>query len=327
VSPRRASLLLLALAACTSPPPPSACTADGYPIDDGLATDCPPGPGMIAYAFTPQATSTPALFLVKPNNTCHRRLTGDGAFYGSPSFFPGGRKLAYASTRSGLNSLYVLDLTSGMETSVPTPYDFGAGSLGLQTLAAAAPSVSPDGLTIAFEGSLPSYPGWSDVFTVPVAGGNVIRLTSSYGSTVPAWAPGGTPVYYLGYDTGAAELYATPPDGSLAAARLTSGSGLSSKFAVSGDGASLRYARFSSTAAGTKPTELVAFDLASGAIRVISSANEADPAIDATDAWVAVSRRSDSGYDLFLLDDATGAALQQLTACPGQAFGAAVARP
>ncbi len=62
-------------------------------------------------------------------------------------------------------------------------------------------------------------------------------------------------------------------------------------------------------------------------MRVISSANEADPAVDAANTSVAVSRRNAaSGYDLFLLDYASGAVKRQLTSCPGQAFGAAFAR-
>jgi Tol biopolymer transport system component len=109
-------------------------------------------------------------------------------------------------------------------------------------------------------------------------------------------------------------------------ARLTTGSALSSRFAVTGDGAALLYARHATSGAGPAPTELVALDLASGAVRVISTANEADPAVDAATRSVAVSRRSPSGYDLYLLDYASGAVTRQLTSCPGQAFGAAFAR-
>ena len=116
------------------------------------------------------------------------------------------------------------------------------------------------------------------------------------------------------------------PDGT-AESPVTSGSALSSKFNLSGDGQALVYARHAATGVGARPTELVAQDLATGAIRVISSANEADPAVDAASSSVAVSRRTAAGgYDLYLLDYGSGAVKQQLTACPGQAFGASFAR-
>ena len=93
------------------------------------------------------------------------------------------------------------------------------------------------------------------------------------------------------------------------------------------DGRSLVYARHASAGAVPQPTELAAWDLASGDVRVISSANEADPAVDAGTSSVAVSRRNaDGGYDHFQLDYASGAVKRQLTSCPGQAFAAAFAR-
>jgi Tol biopolymer transport system component len=162
---------------------------------------------------------------------------------------------------------------------------------------------------------------------VPSAGGNVVRVTHDpAAATLPRWSVDGTSLYYLSYQTGAAEIRRVLPDGT-ADGPITTGSALSSKFNLSGDGLSLVYARFASGGTGAKPTELVAFDLASGAVRVISSANEGDPAVDAANSSVAVSRRTAAGgYDLYLLDYASGAVKRQLTSCPGQAFAAAFAR-
>jgi Tol biopolymer transport system component len=322
---RLVTLLLVGVAGC-SQPPPSACTADGYPLQDGLAKDCTPGPGLIAFAFIPKGVSSPALFLTRQDGTCNRRLTGDSAFYGAPAFFPGGKKVVYASTRLGLNSLYVFDLVNRVETRLDTLWQLNPPPAATTQLAAAAPSVSPDGLTVAFEGSLAAYPGWSDVFTVPVAGGAVTRLSNDpIASTNPVWSNDGSLVYSYSYGAGG-EIVSTPPDGSQMATPVTTGSRLSSRFTVSGDGTALVYARFATPDTGTRPTELVAYDLATGAIRVVSSANETDPAVDAGDSSIAVSRRSASGYDLHLLDYTSGVSKRQLTDCPGQAFGAAIAR-
>jgi len=327
--PRRALALLLAgvIGACSDPSTQLAtnCPTDGYPASTLRATGCTPGPGWIAWAFIKTGTSNPVLFIGKPDGTCAQRITSDGAFYGGPAFFPGGQRLAYASTRGGTNQLYLLDLLTSVETPLPTTFSFASPPASPETLIAATPEVSPDGATIAFEGSLGAYPGWSDLFTVPSAGGNVVRLTTDpAAATQPRWSPDGSRIYYISYQAGQ-DLYSIQADGS-GVARVTTASAISSGFNLSGDGRALVYARFSSTGTGSVPTELVSFELASGAIRVISSANEADPAADAASTQVAVSRRSPSGYDLYLLDYATGAVKRQVTSCPGQAFAATFAR-
>jgi len=323
---RRAQIILLvsALTACRQDP--ALCPPDGYPAPTARGDGCLPGPGWLAYAFIKEGTSNPALFISKADGSCAQRVTGDGAFYGGPAFFPGGQRLAYASTRSGQNQLYLLDLMTSVETPLPTGYSFSTPPAAQEPLLAATPAVSPNGATIAFEGSLATPGGWSDLFTVPAAGGNVLLVGSDpAAATMPRWSPDGSLLFFLSYRTGREELFTMHADGS-AVAQVTTGSRLSSKFGVNGDGTALLYARFATSNDGTNPTELVAFDLASGTIRVISSANEADPAVDAASSQVAVSRRTPTGYDLYLLDYATGSVKRQLTSCPGQAFAATFAR-
>jgi Tol biopolymer transport system component len=285
-----------------------------------------PGVGWLAFAFTSQGDSIPSLYIGKSDGSCTQRLTSDAAYATGPAFFPGGTRLVYASTRSGPNQLYVRDLLTDVETSLDTSYTF-APPTGTATLTAALPSVSPDGTTIAFEGGLTAYPGWTDLFTIPAAGGAAFRVTHDpVSATNPRWSPDGSRLYFTSSQSGVAEIRAINRDGTGEAA-VTSGSGLSSRFDLSADGQSLVFARHVTTGTGPQPTELVAFDLAASTIRVISSANEADPALDGTGASLAVSRRNaGSGYDLFLLDVATGAVQRQLTSCPGQAFGTVFSR-
>jgi Tol biopolymer transport system component len=256
-----------------------------------------------------------------------QRVTADEAFYGGPSFFPGGKRLTYASTRSGANALYLLDLETGVETPLPAVYQLDAPPAPPTPLIAATPSVSPDGTTIAFEGSMSGAPSWSDLYTVPTAGGNVLRLTAAprAAATGPRWSHDGTRLYFQTYQAGPLEIFQVQSDGT-SPTRITTDSASSGRFDVTADGSALVYGRFSDTGTGSIPTELVSLELASGAIRVISVGNEADPAMDSTGASVAVSRRSGTGYDLYLLDYATGAVKTKLTNCPGQAFGAVFAR-
>jgi Tol biopolymer transport system component len=326
---RRALLLLLAagLTAChhdTTLPP--VCPADGYPAGTPRAAGCVPGPGWLAFAFIKDGTSNPALLIAKPDGSCMQRVTADEAYYGGPSYFPGGKRLAYASTRGGTNALYLLDLETGVETPLPAVYQLDAPTAPPTTIIAAAPSVSPDGTTVAFEGTIRVTGGWTDLFTIPTAGGNVLRVTTDSASTLPRWSPDGARLYYLSYQTGQ-DLWTVEANGSNPT-QVTTDSRLSSKFDVSSDGSALVYARSAITDTGvpTGSTELVSYDLAGKTTRVISSAGETDPAVDATVSSVAVSRRSGTGYDLFLLDYATGAVKTKLTSCPGQAFGAVFAR-
>jgi Tol biopolymer transport system component len=321
-----ALLLAAALLACAADTPPDACPG-GYPAGTARPAGCSdPGVDWLAFTFAGRGASIPAVFIGKPDGSCIQRLTSDAAYSGDPAFFPGGKRLVYASTRSGLNQLYVRDLVTGSETRLDTSYTF-APPTGTATLSAASPSVSPDGTTVAFEGGLVAYPGWTDLFTVPAAGGTVVRVTHDpAAATNPRWSLDGARLYFISYQSGPAEIRSISLDGSAEAA-VTTGSSLASRFDLSGDGRSLAYARHSTTGTGSQPTELVAFDLATSSVRVISSTNEADPAVDASSTSVAISRRNAaSGYDLFLLDYATGDVKRQLTSCPGQAFAAAFAR-
>jgi Tol biopolymer transport system component len=328
--PRRALLLLIAagLTAChhdTTLPP--VCPVDGYPAGTARAAGCVPGPGWLAFAFIREGTANPALFISKPDGGCMQRVTADEAYYGGPSYFPGGKRLAYASTRSGTNALYLLDLETGVETPLPAVYQLDAPPAPPTPLIAATPSVSPDGTSIAFEGTISVIGGWTDLFTIPTAGGNALRVTSDpAAATLPRWSPDGARLFYLSYQTGQ-DLWTVEANGSNPT-QVTTRSRLSSKFDVTADGSALVYARSAITDAGipTGSTELVSYDLGGKTTRIVSSAGEADPAVDPTVTSVAVSRRSGTGYDLYLLDYATGAVKTKLTSCPGQAFGAVFAR-
>jgi Tol biopolymer transport system component len=281
----------------------------------------------LAYAFIKTGTTAPVLIASKSDGTCAKRLTAPSVYSAGPSFFPGGRSIAFSSTSAGQYSLFVLDLETLTLSRVEATYAGSGVAPPNPPLITSSPAVAPDGQSVTFSGGLAAYPGWSDIFVVPKAGGGAIELGGdNFGANYPTWSPDGSTIYFTSRRVNAGEIYSVPAAGGVAATRVTTDSRISSAFTISGDGRELVYARFSTTGTGVKPTELVAQDLTSGAIRVISSNNEADPAVDATNSTVAVSRRSATGYDLYLLDYATGATIRQLTNCPGQAFGATFAR-
>jgi TolB protein len=304
------------------------CPADGFPAQPWQEQAmCKPDSGLFAYSFARTGSIPPVIIVSRLDGTCARRVTPSTTFSTGASFLVGGRQLAYASTKSGTNSLYLLDLVTGAESKLDLTFTTPTSPPETLTLAAATPAVSPDGLTIAFEGSLAAYPGWSDIFTAPIAGGAATEVgREPVAASQPAWSNDGSTIYFTSRRGSGSDIYSVPAADGVAATRVTTDSRISSAFTLSGDGKELVYARFSTTGTGVKPTELVAQDIATSAIRVISSNNEADPAVDATNSTVAVSRRSATGYDLYLLDYATGATIRQLTNCPGQAFGATFSR-
>ncbi|MDX3189848.1 VWA domain-containing protein [Streptomyces sp. MN03-5084-2B] len=105
------------------------------------------------------------------------RLTNDDAVDLHPALSPDGRTVAFASERTGTRKLFVIGVDGrGLRqvTSGPATDD--------------SPSWSPDGTRLAFSSTRDDPAG--DIYTVPVAGGEPVRLTADPAAdTQPAWGP------------------------------------------------------------------------------------------------------------------------------------------
>jgi TolB protein len=126
------------------------------------------------------------LFAYIPNQMPLTRLTSGNWDDIDPSPEPGGKRLAFASNRSGFWDLYLMDLSSGEITQLTdTP--------GYES----APSWSPDGSFIAYE----TYTDDNLEIAVGPASNpldNAIRLTSSPSADYsPAWAPDGRHIAFV----------------------------------------------------------------------------------------------------------------------------------
>src|SRR5215204_662018 len=149
-----------------------------------------------------------------------RRLTDNAANDDQPAWSPGGRKLAFHSTRDGNDEIYVLDADG---TGTPT-------NLTNHPANDRWPEFSPDGTRLAFGSTRDaSVAGEVDIWVLHLDGsGMPVNLTDAMVTNErwPAWSPDGTKLaFWSGTGNGAgpdAELYAVNADGTGTPINLTS---------------------------------------------------------------------------------------------------------
>jgi TolB protein len=254
-----ALLLGAAILACVpadrNPPPPPP-----PPPYDPCALDAA---GAAWLAFASLRTGNYEIWAARTDGTCLRQVTHDPAPDLAPTW--DGTRVAYASERGGALRVWVTDLASGTEAPLDT------GALGSAT----APTFSPDGTLLAFEGRTTAA-GRGEVYVVPATGGAPVPLEAQPGGGAgPAWAPDGQTVYFVSTRSGAYDVWAVPASGG-DAVQVTVRSRIVGKPAVSPDGGALFYAR---TVAGSSDTEIVRHDLATGSVEAVSTQGDSEPAI------------------------------------------------
>jgi Tol biopolymer transport system component len=113
----------------------------------------------------------------------------------SPSFSPDGKRIAFASGRSGSMEIWTCDLQGGRLLQVTS---FGGPLTG-------SPRWSPDGRQIAFR-SQPA--GTANIFVVSADGGPVRQLTSQqHWDDMPAWSVDGTWIYFISNRSGDPQVW------------------------------------------------------------------------------------------------------------------------
>ncbi len=151
------------------------------------------------------------------------RLTDWAKWDGKPSWSPDCSRIAFMSSRSGDEDIWVLTLASGEFTQMTFSHE-GTGVRAQEW----GPAWSPDGSRIAFSSD---RSGDDDIWWVPAAGGEPTRVTKRTlarqrdQDRYPSWSPDGKRIVYASHASGNWGLWiATVDDTSGAPVRLTADS-------------------------------------------------------------------------------------------------------
>ena len=168
---------------------------------------------------------------VSRRNTSPTELIASIGLNRSQQFSPDGKRIVFASTRSGNSQIWVCDSDGSNPLQLTS---FGGGLTG-------TPRWSPDGRQIAFDSE--AEEGHGEVYVVNAEGGKPRRLTTATGTSnnyVPSWSRDGKWIYFASDRNEAWQIWKMPAQGGQAVQVTTKGG-----FAAfeSPDGQTLYYAK------------------------------------------------------------------------------------
>jgi eukaryotic-like serine/threonine-protein kinase len=135
------------------------------------------------------------------SRTAPASLIASTMFDGSPDYSPDGKRIAFASDRSGTNEIWVCDSDGSNAVQLTS---LGASDTG-------TPRWSPDGKWIAFDSR---KEGHADIYVMPSEGGAPRRLTTeSAENNVPSWSDDGKWIYFSSDRNGPWQIWKVPAQG------------------------------------------------------------------------------------------------------------------
>ena len=145
----------------------------------------------LAYDSVPTNDSL-GIFVINDDGEWDNQISGGDDWL--PAWSPGGKRIAFASTREGIADIYVMDIDGGNLSRLTTVVE-----------ADTYPAWSPDGEQIAFVSTRLFGSGLNRIWIMDSDGMNQRALTinpgQSLGDTIPSWSPAGT---QMAFQSGAA---------------------------------------------------------------------------------------------------------------------------
>lgn len=167
--------------------------------EDGTTLSVAPS-GTIVYSRLWRDTNIWALDLDRPGSPPQLLIASTRDDYG-PDYSPDGRKIAFASTRSGAGEIWMADADGSNPvqlTNVGGPHTSN-------------PRWSPDGATILFDSRMA---GAAHIYLLHPSTRQIRRLTSEqWHENEARWSRDGKWIYYLSGRTGQGEVWRAPRDG------------------------------------------------------------------------------------------------------------------
>jgi Tol biopolymer transport system component len=136
--------------------------------------------------------------------TAPRMLIASSRLDNNPDFSPDGRRIAFASDRSGSVEIWVCDSDGAHPRQLTSYGHSGTGS----------PRWSPDGTRIAFDSNVE---GRYEIYVVGADGGTPKRLTEmGHTNVIPAWSRDGRWIYFTSLRDNTNDIWKVPVSGGAA---------------------------------------------------------------------------------------------------------------
>lgn len=142
--------------------------------------------------YTTEEFGLPEVAIVRPDGSGRRRLTTDQQVYAAPAISPDGRRIAFASRRTGSWAIYLMNADGSGVTKLVERSSFDG-----------SPAWSPDGTRIAFrsENEGPFGP-FGRIFVINVDGTGLRQVSPEISETDykyddgPTWSPDGSRIAF-----------------------------------------------------------------------------------------------------------------------------------
>jgi len=295
-------VIVLMLGACGS--------ADEAPHGCGLdGTTALPGPAAeIAFVcyLEPSNRYHGDILAVLPGGRAHMLTHGEGGNR-DPRWSPDGTRVAFMSTRSGVEQLYVMNANGSGVVQLTHSPGFKSGV-----------DWSPDGTRIAYASSEAGITGPlgiihapGDIYVARSDGQAARRLTSGGGLNVdPEWSPDGTSIAFFSDRGGPGEIWVMAADGSQVR-RLTDGPSLNASPSWSPDSKRIAFHSERDFPGGYESAIYLMNADGTGQRRLVDGVG-LSPDWSPDGRWIVFASRRDGPWDLYALRP-DGSELTRLT--------------